>query len=96
MTTEAPTASTPSTPILVYTGVQCDPALLAKHPHVRTAFGIWNDVVNELRTAAFELRRIGESRQAEALLSDAMNMGRRARLHLRYMAQRVDSGELEP
>lgn len=55
---------------------------------VCSAFGVWNDVLYVLRDAAYQLRAIGESRQAEAMRIDAESMERRAMLHLRTMTAR--------
>jgi hypothetical protein len=64
---------------------------------VRTAYGIWNDVLYQLCDSAYQLRALGESRQSEAMFIDAESMARRARLHLRNMAarQRVQAVEIE-
>jgi hypothetical protein len=58
------------------------------HEPVRTAFGVWNDVLYQLSDAAYALRGIGEHRYSEALLIDAESMARRARLHLRNLSAR--------
>lgn len=55
---------------------------------VRTAFGVWNDVLYQLSDSAYQLRAIGEDRQSDAMFIDAESMARRARLHLRNMAAR--------
>ena len=60
----------------------------ASHEAVRTAFGVWNDVLYTLADGAHTLRRLGEERQAEAMFIDAESMARRARLHLRNMTAR--------
>lgn len=55
---------------------------------VRTAFGVWNDVLYQLSDASYQLRAIGEDRQAEAMAIDAESMARRARLHLKNVTAR--------
>ena len=55
---------------------------------IRTAFGIWNDVLYTLSDSAHQLRALGEDRQAEAMAIDAESMARRARLHLKNMMVR--------
>lgn len=55
---------------------------------VRTAFGVWNDVLYQLSDAAYQLRAIGEDRQSDAMFIDAESMARRARLHLKNMTAR--------
>ena len=62
-------------------------------PTARAALGSWNDVVHALRRAALEMQRLGEHRQAEALITDAQSMVRRAQLHLRSLAAKGSGTE---
>lgn len=62
---------------------------------IRTAFGVWNDVVYQLCDSAYQLRAIGEERQSEAMLIDAESMCRRARLHIGNMTVR-ERAKLQP
>lgn len=55
---------------------------------VRTAFGVWNDVMYQLRDSAYVLRSIGEERQSDAMFIDADSMARRARMHLNNITLR--------
>ena len=72
--------------------VDCASGVLASADSTaRTAFGVWNDVVRALRQAALEMQKLGEDRQAEALITDAESMARRAHLHLRSLAAHGDS-----
>jgi TRAP-type mannitol/chloroaromatic compound transport system permease large subunit len=69
-------------------------ALGTADPTARAALGAWNDVVLALRRAALEMQKLGEHRQAEALITDAQSMVRRAQLHLRSLGAR-GAGETE-
>lgn len=73
--------------------VEASTALGGTDPKTRAAFGTWNDVVHALRKAAVEMQMLGETRQAEALITDAESMMRRAQLHLRSLAARGDSDD---
>lgn len=68
----------------------------AIYPVVRAAFGHWNDVIHQLRESAYELRKLDETRQSEAMLIDAESMVRRARLHLGNLAARERDKLLPP
>ena len=52
------------------------------------AHGVWMDVLYTLSDASYQLRALGELRQAEAMRIDAESMARRAKLHLRCITVR--------
>ena len=70
--------------------IECEASTLAEHANVRAAFGLWNDVLHELRSAAHALRSLGETREADALLADSHSIARRARQHLQRMARKSE------